>query len=247
MKKLFSAMLAFIFLVSAAVIPAECVSSEDVSVNLSSVDYNGDKVAVRAKQGDTVEIVTIVRNAKLVNGLLINMYYDSELLGFEDLQKTNLGRLLVNTPDSNRITWSIMFAASGTNFENDTEVSVLKFKAKSDIASDTKCFSYSIEEFYNTSYSELSHSDIDVFCRVNGNRIIELFSPIYGDANNDGKVSNADALAIVRHAIKASVLPLDRLQRCDVNGDGKVTNADALQITRYCIGYKSKFPIGESV
>ena len=66
-----------------------------------------------------------------------------------------------------------------------------------------------------------------------------------GDANGDGKVSNADALAIVRHSIKASMLNDDRVKLCDVNSDGKVTNADALQITRYCIGYKSKYPIGQ--
>ena len=242
MRKLFAAILAVILAVS-AFLPAECA---EVSPDLSSVDYIGEKIAVSAKQGETVEIAAVIKKAKLLNGLLVKMCYDSAVLEYEDTQRTNLGRTLVNTGEQDTVAWSIMFSANGTNIDSDTEVITLKFKAKSDISADSECFSYSVEEFYDTSYSELPHSDLDVFCRVNGQRVEKQTASLYGDANNDGKVTNADALAIVRHAIKASVLPADRLARCDVNGDGKVTNADALQITRYCIGYKSKYPIGKS-
>lgn len=246
MKKFIIAILVIVF-VSTASISAQCLSAEENPFDLSYIDYKGDKLTVDANQGDTVEIVTVVKKASLANGLLVNMYYDSNLLAYVDAQKTNLGRSLVNTDTDNRIAWSIMFSANGTNIDADTEVNVLRFTARSDISSDTECFSYMIEEFYDSSSNELPHSDIEVFCRVNGSRIINIKPVLYGDANNDGKVTNADALSIVRHAIKASVLPQDRIFRCDINSDGKVTNADALQITRWCIGYKSKYPIGEKV
>ena len=241
MKKILISLLVVILAVSAAIIPGECVSVEKSIPNASSVELLGDKIAINAKQGDTVEIVTSVNNAKLVNGLLVKMFYDSNLLAYDGTDTTKLGRTIINTDETNRVLWSIMFSAKGTDFDNSTEVNVLKFKVLSNIYSDNECFSYSIEEFYNTSYTELSRSSINVFCRVIQNSENDLL----GDANGDGKVSNADALAIVRHSIKAAKIPEDRQHCCDVNGDGKITNADALQITRYTIGYTSKYSIGQ--
>ena len=247
MKKLFIALLMVMIISNIVMIPAECVSLDDTTVNLSYFDHSGDKIAVAAKQGDTVEIVTAVNNVKGLNGLLVKMCYDSNLLSYEDSQKTNLGRTLINTDEENLALWSIMFSASGTDINESTEVNVLKFKAKADIATDNECFYSSIEEFYDVSYTELSRSCIEVFCRVNGQKIEAPKPAVFGDANNDGKVTNADALTIIRHAIKVTEIPSDRLARCDVNGDGKVTSSDALQITRYCVGYKSKYPIGQTI
>ena len=238
MKKILAAILVFVITAGTLFIPAQCLSAED---------FTGDRITVIAKQGDTVEIVSVVKDVKLLNGLLVKMHYDSSLLSYEDAQKTKLGRSLINTDEENRVSWSIMFAAKGTDILDAAEVNVLKFTAKSDISSEITCFSYSIEEFYDTSSTELPHSKIDVFCRVNGNRIMDIPPALYGDANNDGKVTNADSMAILRHVIKVTILPDDRLIRCDINNDGKITNADALQITRFCVGLPSKYPIGETV
>ena len=224
MKKILISVLVVILAVSAAIIPGECVSVEKSIPNASSVELLGDKIAINAKQGDTVEIVTSVNNAKLVNGLLVKMFYDSNLLAYDGTDTTKLGRTIINTDETNRVLWSIMFSAKGTDFDNSTEVNVLKFKVLSNISSDNECFSYSIEEFYDTSYTELSRSSVNVFCRV---------------------IQNSENDFIVRHSIKAAKIPEDRQHCCDVNGDGKITNADALQITRYTIGYKSKYPIGQ--
>ena len=48
-----------------------------------------------------------------------------------------------------------------------------------------------------------------------------------GDANNDGKVTAADARIILRHSAKIELLPDAVLHLADVNGDGKVNASDA--------------------
>ena len=241
MKKILISVLAAIIALSVAVITAECISTEKCGVNASFVEYAEEYFAINAKRGDTIEVVTTVKNAKLVSGLLVKMTYDTNMLSYDSYEKTKLGRTIVIADETNHVSWSIMFPAKGTDIDNETEVNVIRFKVLSDISSEEQCLSCRIEEFYDTSSVELSRSSIDLSCRV----IKNTESVLLGDANGDGKVSNADALAIVRHSIKASMLNDDRVKLCDVNSDGKVTNADALQITRYCIGYKSKYPIGQ--
>ncbi|MBQ7962812.1 MAG: Ig-like domain-containing protein [Clostridia bacterium] len=48
-----------------------------------------------------------------------------------------------------------------------------------------------------------------------------------GDANNDGKVTAADARLILRHSAKIEILPETVHHLADVNGDGKINASDA--------------------
>lgn len=48
-----------------------------------------------------------------------------------------------------------------------------------------------------------------------------------GDANNDGKVTAADARLILRHSAKIELLPDTVHHLADVNGDGKINASDA--------------------
>lgn len=242
MKKLIAAVLVSVLaFCAAAVLPAEAISAQQTDIQQSCVEYGGEKIFVKAKKGDTVEIVTSIKGAKKTNGIWLSFDYDSSVLEYQDY-KSNIGHTVVNTDVADNVAWSTMFSANGTDFDSKTEITVLSFTALSDIAYDSECISFVIKEFYDTQFVDLPSSYVDVECKVNG-AVPTVY--IYGDANGDGKVTSADALAVVRHNIKLAYLPSDRVDLSDVNRDGKITTADALQIMRWCIGYKSDFPIGQ--
>ena len=60
-------------------------------------------------------------------------------------------------------------------------------------------------------------------------------SGVLGDPDGDGKVTNKDALLVLRYTINLAKLDDDQLALCDVNGDGKVTAADSMLIQRYVL------------
>jgi len=60
-----------------------------------------------------------------------------------------------------------------------------------------------------------------------------------GDANCDGKVSAADAAAILRHLVKLTPLFLRGIKVADVTGDGQITAADAARILRWLVRLES--------
>ena len=66
-----------------------------------------------------------------------------------------------------------------------------------------------------------------------------------GDVNNDGEVTSADALAILKHSVGMEKLKGVDLLAADINGDGDVTSADALLALKRSVGmldenYKEK-------
>lgn len=65
----------------------------------------------------------------------------------------------------------------------------------------------------------------------------------YGDVNQDGVVTNADA-ALVRLIVNGKVSPTaEQRVRADVNGKGGITSVDALYIRRYVSGVDKTFPV----
>lgn len=68
---------------------------------------------------------------------------------------------------------------------------------------------------------------------------------LLGDVNNDGEVTSADALAILKHSVGMEKLKGVDLLVADINGDGDVTSADALLALKRSVGmldenYKEK-------
>jgi hypothetical protein len=57
----------------------------------------------------------------------------------------------------------------------------------------------------------------------------EVFSGIKGDANNDGSVTFADAVAVVNYILGNPSVNFN-IAKADVNGDAKVTITDAVGI-----------------
>jgi len=63
---------------------------------------------------------------------------------------------------------------------------------------------------------------------------------VQGDMNDDGEITDADALYLLRHTLFPQRYPLQ--QSGDVNGDGEVTDADALYLLRYTL-FPQRYPL----
>ena len=63
---------------------------------------------------------------------------------------------------------------------------------------------------------------------------------LVGDMNEDGQITDADAMYLLRHTLFASRYPLN--QSGDVNKDGQVTDADAMYLLRHTL-FPSRYPL----
>ena len=63
----------------------------------------------------------------------------------------------------------------------------------------------------------------------------------YGDVNEDGKITVADATWIFQYCAQRRELTESQLKAADVNGDGKITVADATWIFQYCAQRRTTF------
>ncbi|MEE0568562.1 MAG: CAP domain-containing protein [Lachnospiraceae bacterium] len=68
---------------------------------------------------------------------------------------------------------------------------------------------------------------------------------IYGDVNNDKKVSMVDAVLIMRNTLGLNDLSADAAVQADVDGDGSVTIKDSIYVLRYICGFLDTFPVEE--
>lgn len=73
--------------------------------------------------------------------------------------------------------------------------------------------------------------------------LIFVDESLLGDADNDGKVTNYDALLILKYAVGAVGENDLNLAVCDVNSNGKVDNFDAQLVLEYAVGNIDSFPV----
>ena len=66
-----------------------------------------------------------------------------------------------------------------------------------------------------------------------------------GDVNNDGQLTTADALAIMRYVL--GIAELENPEVADVNNDGNVDMADALLVMRYAMGISTDFVMSGNI
>lgn len=69
----------------------------------------------------------------------------------------------------------------------------------------------------------------------------------YGDVNNDNKIEASDALLVLKHAAKLSILEEDEQVRAEVSADNTIDASDALWILKYASKLEEAFPVGNYV
>ena len=65
-----------------------------------------------------------------------------------------------------------------------------------------------------------------------------------GDLDDDGIITSADSLLILRQSVALEKFTPEQIALCDVDGDGDVTSADALEVLRYSVGLSTTANIG---
>ena len=88
----------------------------------------------------------------------------------------------------------------------------------------------------------LKDGDIVDIVAVTRDGKITFAEALLGDANNDGKVTSADAALVLRAVVRLSELDLQGALNADVDGDLEVTAADAALILQYVVGLIDAFP-----
>lgn len=85
-----------------------------------------------------------------------------------------------------------------------------------------------------------SHQFENGVCKICGAADPDNMKGIYGDLDNDGLISSADALLVLRNSVELEKFNDIQTILADVDGDSDVTSADALEILRYSVGISSK-------
>ncbi len=70
---------------------------------------------------------------------------------------------------------------------------------------------------------------------------------LYGDTDNDGSITAADALAILKSVVGNITLTNVQLLASDVDADNKVSSADALYVLKRVVGKIETFPIEQAI
>lgn len=94
--------------------------------------------------------------------------------------------------------------------------------------------------------SGLAFADGDTVTEIAAETVdggIWLEAPKYGDVNDDGIITAADAALVLRALVGLSELTPRGAVNADVDGDGTVTAADAAAILRYVVGLIDLFPV----
>lgn len=90
-----------------------------------------------------------------------------------------------------------------------------------------------VHEGYTFSHWEGTYQNISADSTVTA---VYTANGIMGDVDGDGRVTIADAVAIMRHALDLTHIPEQYLPFADVNGDGTVNLSDAVTVMRMAIG-----------
>ena len=65
---------------------------------------------------------------------------------------------------------------------------------------------------------------------------------VFGDANCNGKITSADAAAVLRAIVGLSTLPARGAWNADADGNGEISSSDAAAILRYVVGLINTLP-----
>ena len=205
----------------------EDVESKDVSVIVDGeVLYRYD-----------VKVKDLPEAGLMINSAQVFLEFDPELIEYRKAE----GDLEWTFVEKNGKLMAVWASDQDVNLENGVLFSV--YFAKKNAETDVPV---AIEFTTNTLGNE------SAFSVLFGGEVIEIvadtedgsitFTLLLGDANLDGKITSADAAAILRAVVGLSDLAVEGAINADVDGNGEVTAADAALILQYVVGLIDAFP-----
>ena len=158
----------------------------------------------------------------------------------------NGGNLAVNKGANIRITGGIVTGGSASGLGDGIYATNTTTKVTSKTEIDESTGALKVENLYLQDCGAIIGADAryegETYAENNAFIKIETPAPaaVRGDMNDDGVVTDADALYLLRYTLFEDRYPIS--QSGDVNGDGDVTDADALYLLRFTL-FSERYPL----
>ena len=238
------------------VIEATEVNTENGSITFSVPDQfrlEGEEItaanAMVIEDGEvlyrySIYVKDLPESGLYANAASIFLTYDKTMLAFVKAE----GAFDWEVTDKGTKLMAVWASDSEVLVENDDAILVLYFKAIGDIQNGTV-----VDIAFTTNILGNESSMSYVF----GSKTIDLdaetvsgsitFRWLLGDANDDGKITAADAALILRSIVGLDELTPQGAINADVDGDGEITAKDAATILRYIVKLIDVFPAEEEL
>ena len=132
----------------------------------------------------------------------------------------------------------------GTPFAFPRNLINLKFQIKSNVSSGDSTELHFIPEGHSTQNPNiLLNEGMPGVAANDGSIKIRLRR--YGDVDQDGLIIPIDAVLVLRHVIKDTILTGEGLIAAEVSGNGEITAYDAALILMHYVGKITTFPVGD--
>ena len=221
-------------------------ASLEVTIRLTICGSNDSSLALAfVENGERlyrydVMIKNIPENFNAV-GMQVFLDYDNALL---TLRRVENGAVEWTHYEKNN---TLLFAWAGDTpvaLVNDEVLFSLVFAAPSGAAGEETALPFTANAHGAVSaVSAAEDGKVVEYVAATVDGMIRFATPVWGDANDDGIITAADAAMILRAIVGLSELNLQGAFNADVDGDLEVTAQDAVLILRYLIGLIEQFPI----
>lgn len=147
--------------------------------------------------------------------------------------ETIVGNPVVFSWEETTNTTSYTLVIEQQDGENWNEIKSIP-EATSPVSVELPLGNYRVVVFaYNANNSNIDTASDDVAFKVRPDVLV-------GDMNNDGVVSDSDAIYLLRHTLFEEDFPLN--QSGDMNSDGVVSDSDAIYLLRHTL-FEEDFPL----
>ena len=183
-----------------------------------------------ALAGKNVKLTVSLSNMPAYGDLGIKFTYDSNQLELLEGKWLSQGALMDFDVQNGMAVWT------GTRIEAvNGDVLEVEFKLDEALTTESK-ISVACEIVAKAKGEEVAN--------LNPSTLIEIITFIYGDANGDGEVDEADLLRLRKYIVNFDETTQEStvtiFPGADANGDGEVDEVDLLRLRKYFVNYDEK-------
>ena len=179
----------------------------------------------RARANDQFQVTVSIENNPGIAGLVLKLDYDTTALTLDSV--TN-GDLFSGFEAARQIVFD-----EGADITADGLLMTLTFTVNSGAADGDYAINVIVREATNEDLNDIT------LTTVAGN--VEVYSFIYGDANNDGQITTSDAVAIRRYIASfdesTGTAAVNVGLGADVNADGVISIKDVVLLRKFLASY----------